>query len=75
MLSYHFGWSIEYILGLAPVQFSMMMDGLGEILSQMNDPNYHDKEKMEIDRKISEMKAQQIVKSKGKGKLKLEDLM
>jgi len=55
----------------------MMMDSLGEILSQMNDPNYHDKEKMEVDRKISEMKAQQIVKKKGngKGKLKLEDLM
>ena len=53
----------------------MIMAGLSEILKQKYDPNYQDERKMEIDRKISELKAQTIVKKRGKGKIKLEDLV
>lgn len=50
------------------------MDGLSEILRQKYDPDYKSETKQEAMRKVSELKAQQIIKKKGKGKLTLQDL-
>ena len=56
----------------------MIMGGLGEILRQKYDPDYKDDSKEEVNRKLSEIKAQALVQkmgdTKGKGKIRLEDL-
>ena len=56
----------------------MIMGGLGEILRQKYDPDYKDDAKEEVNRKLSEIKAQALVQkmgdTKGKGKIRLEDL-
>jgi len=53
----------------------MVTEGLSEILKQMHDPEYKNEAKEEALRVVSEMKAKQIIKKKGKGaKLSLNDL-
>lgn len=80
-MAYHFGWNIDYIVSLTPIQFSLIMDGLGEVLKQKYDPDYHSQEKKEIAAKISEIKAEGIKKKivkkdkkDGKFKVNLSDL-
>jgi len=72
-MAYHFGWSIEYICSLSPVQFSLVMDGLDEILRQKYDPNYQAEDKKEIEKKITELKIKraQELKNKNKNKKKV----
>jgi len=53
----------------------MIMEGLGEVLRQQNDPDYKDEAKEEALRLASEMKAKQLIARKGKDNIKLSDLM
>ena len=54
---------------------SMLMEGLGELLNQINNPNHNDEQKKEQLMKISELKAQTLLKKKEKGKkISLQDL-
>jgi hypothetical protein len=53
----------------------MVMDGLGEVLRQQNDPDYKDEAKEEALRLASEMRVKSIIDRKGKENITLSDLL
>ena len=75
LFAYHFGWSLKDILNLTPAQISMLQDGLGTLLYDVNGGAEQEKDQKlkEYMATITEKKA--LESKLPKGKISLSDML
>jgi len=75
LLAYHFGWSLQDILNLAPSQIHILQHGLSDLLYDINGGSEKDKETKLKDYAAKETEKMQKTANLPKGKIKLGEML
>jgi len=57
LFSRYFGWDIDYILNLTPLQISALQEGLGDILAKENGGKTREEEESEYNPEVNAKRA------------------